>query len=97
MTALKDLTVKISAGTSVALVGYASVHCGTMLIDTDMHNTFSESGAGKSTLLRLLYRFYEVTGGAIKIDGKDIRDITQHSLRKAIGVVPQGTSIPRLR
>ncbi|GAA95412.1 uncharacterized protein L969DRAFT_85092 [Mixia osmundae IAM 14324] len=48
-----------------------------------------ESGSGKSTTLRLLYRFYDVTEGSIKIDGVDIRDITQHSLRKNIGVVPQ--------
>ena len=49
------------------------------------------SGAGKSTLARLLYRFYDVTGGAIRIDGQDLREITQHSLRKAIGIVPQDT------
>ena len=49
------------------------------------------SGAGKSTLARLLYRFYDVTGGAIRIDGQDLRAITQHSLRKAIGIVPQDT------
>ncbi|MEO5686255.1 MAG: ABC transporter ATP-binding protein/permease [Burkholderiaceae bacterium] len=49
------------------------------------------SGAGKSTLARLLYRFYDVTGGAIRIDGQDLRQITQNSLRKAIGLVPQDT------
>lgn len=49
------------------------------------------SGAGKSTLSRLLYRFYEVTSGRISIDGQDIRSVTQHSLRKAIGIVPQDT------
>ena len=49
------------------------------------------SGAGKSTLARLLYRFYDVGGGAIRIDGQDLRAITQHSLRKAIGIVPQDT------
>lgn len=49
------------------------------------------SGAGKSTLSRLLYRFYEVTHGRILIDGQDIRSVTQHSLRKAIGIVPQDT------
>ncbi|AEI38474.1 ABCB family ABC transporter ATP-binding protein/permease [Zymomonas mobilis] len=47
------------------------------------------SGAGKSTIVRLLYRFYDVTGGRITIDGQDIRDITQHSLRQALGMVPQ--------
>ncbi|MBQ0742746.1 MAG: ABC transporter ATP-binding protein/permease [Pseudomonas sp.] len=49
------------------------------------------SGAGKSTLARLLFRFYDVGGGAIRIDGQDIRGVTQDSLRQAIGVVPQDT------
>ena len=49
------------------------------------------SGAGKSTLARLLYRFYDVTGGRITIDGQDIRDVTQSSLRGQIGIVPQDT------
>ncbi len=49
------------------------------------------SGAGKSTLSRLLFRFYDVTGGRILIDGQDIREVTQHSLRAAIGIVPQDT------
>jgi len=49
------------------------------------------SGAGKSTLARLLYRFYDVTGGRIEIAGQDIRDVTQESLRRAIGIVPQDT------
>ncbi|MBV7410033.1 ABC transporter ATP-binding protein/permease [Maritimibacter sp. DP1N21-5] len=49
------------------------------------------SGSGKSTIGRLLFRFYDVTGGAIRIDGQDIRDVTQESLHKSIGVVPQDT------
>jgi ATP-binding cassette subfamily B protein len=49
------------------------------------------SGSGKSTLARLLYRFYDVTGGRIAIDGQDIRAVTQESLRAAIGIVPQDT------
>ena len=49
------------------------------------------SGSGKSTIGRLLFRFYDVTGGAIRIDGHDIRDITQTSLHAQIGVVPQDT------
>ncbi len=49
------------------------------------------SGAGKSTVSRLLYRFYDIQDGAIKIDGQDIRNVTQQSLRAAIGVVPQDT------
>jgi len=49
------------------------------------------SGSGKSTLSRLLFRFYDVNGGAIRIDGQDLRDITQASLRSSIGIVPQDT------
>ncbi|TVR61407.1 MAG: ABC transporter ATP-binding protein/permease [Candidatus Competibacteraceae bacterium] len=49
------------------------------------------SGAGKSTLARLLFRFYDATGGRILIDGQDIRTVTQASLRAAIGIVPQDT------
>ncbi|MGA2892071.1 MAG: ABC transporter ATP-binding protein/permease [Xanthobacteraceae bacterium] len=49
------------------------------------------SGAGKSTISRLLFRFYNVSGGRILIDGQDIRDVTQTSLRAAIGMVPQDT------
>jgi ATP-binding cassette subfamily B protein len=49
------------------------------------------TGAGKSTLSRLLYRFYDVNGGRIQIDGQDIRQVTQDSLRSAIGIVPQDT------
>jgi ATP-binding cassette, subfamily B, heavy metal transporter len=49
------------------------------------------SGAGKSTLARLLYRFYDVSGGRITIDGQDVRQVTQESLRRAIGIVPQDT------
>jgi ATP-binding cassette, subfamily B, heavy metal transporter len=49
------------------------------------------SGSGKSTIGRLLFRFYEVTGGALKVDGQDVRDVTQGSLHASIGVVPQDT------
>ena len=49
------------------------------------------SGAGKSTLVRLLFRFYDVSAGRILIDGQDIREVTQDSLRAAIGLVPQDT------
>jgi ATP-binding cassette subfamily B protein len=49
------------------------------------------SGSGKSTIGRLLFRFYDVTGGAVLIDGQDVRDVTQDSLHQAIGVVPQDT------
>jgi ABC-type transport system involved in Fe-S cluster assembly fused permease/ATPase subunit len=49
------------------------------------------SGAGKSTISRLLFRFYDASGGRIAIDGQDIREVTQQSLRAAIGIVPQDT------
>jgi ATP-binding cassette subfamily B protein len=49
------------------------------------------SGAGKSTISRLLFRLYDISGGRITIDGQDIRDVTQASLRAAIGMVPQDT------
>src|SRR5215813_11452394 len=49
------------------------------------------SGAGKSTVSRLLFRFYDITGGRILVDDQDIRDVTQSSLRSAIGMVPQDT------
>lgn len=50
-----------------------------------------DSGAGKSTLIKLLFRFYDVEQGAIKIDGQDIRHLTQDALRRAIAIVPQDT------
>jgi len=49
------------------------------------------SGSGKTTLSRLLFRFYDVSGGAIRIDGQDLRAVTQRSLRASIGIVPQDT------
>ena len=49
------------------------------------------SGAGKSTVSRLLFRFYDVDGGAVRIDGQDVRDVVKSSLRAAIGIVPQDT------
>ncbi len=68
---LKGVSVDVSAGQTVAIVG--------------------PSGSGKSTIGRLLFRFYDVGGGALRIDGQDVRDITQESLHAAIGVVPQDT------
>lgn len=49
------------------------------------------SGAGKSTISRILFRFYDIQSGSVRIDGQDIRDVTQASVRSAIGVVPQDT------
>ncbi|GLQ34728.1 metal ABC transporter permease [Amylibacter marinus] len=49
------------------------------------------SGSGKSTIGRLLFRFYDVGGGAVKIDGQDLRDVTQRSVHNALGIVPQDT------
>ncbi len=51
------------------------------------------TGAGKSTIAKLLFRYYDVLGGNILIDGQDIRDVTQASLQSAIGVVPQNTTL----
>ena len=50
-----------------------------------------ESGSGKSTLVKLLFRFYDTTDGDIRIDSQNIRNVSQHSLRKTIGIVPQDT------
>ncbi|MCF8470654.1 MAG: ABC transporter ATP-binding protein/permease [Parvibaculum sp.] len=49
------------------------------------------SGAGKSTIARILFRFYDISDGAVRIDGQDIREVSQHTLRAAIGMVPQDT------
>src|SRR5260370_11452735 len=69
-----------------------------ILSDVDFHVALGAtvaivgpSGAGKSTIARLLFRFYDVNAGSIEIDGQDIRNVTQDSLRRAIGVVPQDT------
>ena len=68
---LKDFSIDIPAGQTIAIVG--------------------PSGSGKSTIGRLLFRFYDVTEGAVFIDGQDVRDVTQNSLHQSIGVVPQDT------
>ncbi|MBQ2602908.1 MAG: ABC transporter ATP-binding protein [Oscillospiraceae bacterium] len=66
---LKNVTLKVPSGTSLAVVG--------------------PSGGGKTTLCHLLPRFYDVTGGRITVDGKDVRSITQDSLRRNIGIIQQ--------
>lgn len=68
---LKNVSFKVGAGRTVALVG--------------------PSGAGKSTIVRLIFRFYDIDSGAILVDGQNIKTITQDSLRRAVGVVPQDT------
>ena len=67
-------------------------------IDLEVHSgekvgIVGHSGGGKTTLCHLIPRFYDVTGGSIKIDGQDIRDVTKHSLRKNIGIVQQDVFI----
>ncbi|KAI9016131.1 P-loop containing nucleoside triphosphate hydrolase protein [Hyaloraphidium curvatum] len=69
--ALKNVSFRIPAGKTVALVGH--------------------SGSGKTSVTRLLFRFYDVNSGRVLVDGVDVRDVTQKSLRAAIGVVPQDT------
>ncbi len=68
---LKDISFKIPAGKTLAVVG--------------------PSGSGKSTLARLLFRFYDVTSGSIRIGSDDLRSVKQKTLREAIGIVPQDT------
>src|SRR5688572_13709269 len=67
--ALRDVTLDVPAGQTLALVG--------------------ETGAGKSTLAQLVARFYDPTRGAVRVDGTDLREVTQQSLRRQLGVVPQ--------
>jgi ATP-binding cassette subfamily B multidrug efflux pump len=71
ITIIKEMTIKASAGETLALVG--------------------PTGAGKTTLINLLTRFYEIDGGRITIDGKDIRDIRKADLRRSLGLVLQDT------
>lgn len=98
----KALTAHLSEGSAGEVV-FENVHFGyqsnrTILKGIDFTvpaggklAIVGPTGAGKSTINRLLFRFYDVTGGRILIDGQDIRDVTQDSLRAAIGVVPQDT------
>ena len=81
-----------------AQVGFAYESNRQILFDVDFKvgagrtvAVVGHSGSGKSTLARLLYRFYDVTAGGIRINGTDIRQLTQNSLRAAIGIVPQDT------
>jgi ATP-binding cassette, subfamily B, bacterial MsbA len=73
LPALEDVSFKVRAGETVAVVG--------------------QSGAGKSTLINLILRFYDVVGGAVLIDGHDVRDLRIASMRRSIAVVAQETSL----
>lgn len=95
--AAKDLVVK-QANISFEHVAFAYQNERPILRDVSFkiaagHKVaiVGHSGAGKSTISRLLYRFYDITSGRILIDGQDISQVTQSSLRKAIGIVPQDT------
>ena len=77
-------------------VSFSYVHNPEVLHDIDLHVKGGEmigvvvaSGGGKTTLCQLIPRFYDVTGGAIRIDGTDIRDVTKESLRSSVGIVQQ--------
>jgi ATP-binding cassette, subfamily B, heavy metal transporter len=96
---LKGLSFKMKRGTTTAVVG-ALLHdakivlCHSLLIPTILfHLCTGPTGAGKTTVSRLLFRFYDVLGGAVKINGADVRTVSQQSLRGAIGVVPQAASM----
>ena len=84
---LKDISFTILPGQTVAIVGPSGA--GTSHSASVSHLSFLFEG--KSTIVRLLFRFYNVQGGSIKIDGTDIATVTQNSLRRSIGVVPQDT------
>src|SRR5207237_9881303 len=83
---LRDVTFKYDASAVRILKNLSlTVHAGQMIA------IVGRSGAGKTTLVNLLPRFYDVTGGAITIDGVDIRDVSLRSLRQQIGIVTQDT------
>jgi ABC-type transport system involved in Fe-S cluster assembly fused permease/ATPase subunit len=91
--AVDGISFTIEKGQSVALVGSSGSWAITPNQILVMKLTLSYRTRGKSSLLRLLYRFYEVTSGEILIDGQNIQDVTQRSLRSAIGIVPQDCTL----
>ena len=88
-----DARARSSSATSASATRPSGASCSGSNLTVEPGQTVAvvgPSGAGKSTIGRLLFRFYDVTGGAVLIDGQDIRDVTQASLRAAIGIVPAG-------
>lgn len=92
---LKGVTFKMKRGTTTAIVGpTGKSECLTILCVPPISKLNScelcvFTGAGKTTISRLFFRFYDVLGGAVKVNGMDVRMVTQKSLRGSIGVVPQ--------
>jgi len=99
---LKGVSFKLKRGTTTGLVGTTVSTIPIFLLYHFRHDTlisyriviiFSWQGAGKTTISRLLFRFYDTLEGSVKVNGMDVRKVTQKSLRSAIGVVPQATSL----
>lgn len=91
---LKNVSFSILPGQTLAIVGPSGSgeqHTDLESFQSDRRWSPSISFLGKSTIVRLLFRFYDAEGGSIKIDGTDISTVTQNSLRRSIGVVPQDT------
>src|SRR4029078_4608129 len=84
---LKGISFEVPAGHRVAVVGPSGA--GKSTISPLLFRVHDGRGGGKRATRGLLVRFYEVSGGRISIDGQNIRDVTQKSLRSAIGMVPQ--------
>mgnify|MGYP000779862540 CR=1 FL=1 len=82
----EDVCKDYPAGNTVV---HASDHVNFQIEKGEFCVVLGPSGAGKTTLCNLIPRFYDVTGGCIRIDGQDIRTLTQKSLREAIGMVQQ--------
>ena len=99
---LKGVSFKMRRGTTTAIVGSTGefrcnfVDCACFRLRWDLtffYNKMFFIGAGKTTISRLFFRFYDVLGGAVKVNGKDVRMVTQKSLRGSMGVVPQAASM----
>ena len=95
---LHDISFKVQPGKTMALVRTTSIRAGkahdrsvSRLHSNNDTQQVGPSGSGKTTIIRLLFRFYETNSGFILVDNQNIQTVTQESLRKAIGVVPQDT------